>query len=345
MSEFSDPTYSNSQPQYFYTTTKSNGKIKKLGNVLLHLGLFILTFVTTTISGVEWTTGLFPPYEFSILEKGLPYSISILIIITFHEFGHYFAAKYHRVKTTLPFYIPLPPILYFINFGTMGALIRTKSQIYTNKAMFDIGVAGPISGFIASVGILIYGFLNVPPVEYILQIHPDYFSPNYGKEGLQLLFGDSIIFILLKEIFVQPNTFFPPMSEIYHYPYLCAGWFGLFITSMNMIPVGQLDGGHIAYAMFGEKKHYAISSISFIFLFILGLAGILDSTFGLNYGFGWSGWLFWALILYFIIRLNHPPISDFSQLDTKRKIFGWISFLILILTFSFAPIVITNPIS
>lgn len=320
----------------------SSNTFKKIKDIFIHLGLFIITFITTTIAGVEWTTGLFPPYEFSMLAKGLPYSISILTIITFHEFGHYFAAKFHKVRSTLPYYIPFPPIMYFINFGTMGAVIKTKSPIYSKKAMFDIGVAGPIAGFIATLGILIYGFLTVPPVEYILQIHPDYFSPDYGKDGLQLVFGDSILFIMLREIFVQPNTFFPPMSEIYHYPYLCAGWFGLFITSMNMIPVGQLDGGHISYAMFGDKRHFTIASVSFIFIFVLGIMGIIDSTLGFNLGLGWSGWLFWALILYLIIRLKHPQIYDYSELDLKRKILGWISFIILILSFSFSPITIGN---
>jgi membrane-associated protease RseP (regulator of RpoE activity) len=335
-----ETSFSNLTTSYQFSNTSFKEKSKKIFSYFVHIGLFILTFITTTIAGVEWTTGLFPPYEFSMLAKGLPYSISILTIITFHEFGHYFAAKYHKVRSTLPFYIPFPPIIYFINFGTMGAVIKTKSPIYTRKAMFDIGVAGPISGFIATIAILIYGFLNVPPVEYLLEIHPDYFSPDYGKEGLQLVFGDSILFMILREIFVKPNTFFPPMSEIYHYPYLCAGWFGLLVTSMNMIPVGQLDGGHISYTMFGDKKHYALSSISFIFLFVVGLAGILDSTLGLNSGIGWSGWLFWALILYFIVRLKHPPIFDSTELDTKRKIIGYISFIILILSFSFSPITI-----
>jgi membrane-associated protease RseP (regulator of RpoE activity) len=273
----------------------------------------------------------------------LPYSISIMLMISFHEFGHYFAAMYHKVKATLPFYIPFPPIPYFINFGTMGAVIRTKSRINTRKAMFDIGVAGPISGFIFTLGILIYGFLNVPGEEYILSIHPDYFNPEYGKESIGLVFGDSILLLFLKYLFVNPGQFFPPMSEIYHYPYLCVGWFGLFITAMNMIPVGQLDGGHIAFSMFGEKKHYKLSGISFIFLFIFGLIGLIDTTFELNYGIGWSGWLFWALILYFVIKLKHPPVPDNTELDDKRMLIGYLSFFIFIISFSPTPIMLTMP--
>lgn len=310
---------------------------------MLHLGLFIITFITTTIAGVQWTSASGGPYELSELLIGLPYSICILLIISFHEFGHYFAAMYHKVKATLPFYIPFPPIPYLINFGTMGAVIRTRSRIHTKKAMFDIGVAGPIAGFIVCLTILIYGFLNVPSVDYILHIHPDYYDPSYGKNGLNLTFGDSILFSFLRMIFTQPGQFFPPMSEIYHYPYLCVGWFGLFITSMNMIPVGQLDGGHISYAMFGEKNHFKISVVSFSIMFVFGILGFIDSVLEINYGIGWSGWLFWAVILYFVIRLKHPPVPDNNELDAKRKFIGYFSFFIFIISFSPTPLMLTLP--
>lgn len=316
--------------------------VQKKKRYWLHIGLLILTFITTTFAGAEWTTGTFGPYTLDLLLKGLPYSLSILFVITCHEFGHYFAAKYHKVDATLPYYIPFPPILGFINFGTLGAVIKTISPIGTKKAMFDIGIAGPIAGFIASIAILIYGFNNVPGEEYILSIHPDYFTPEYGSSGLQLVFGDTILFSFFKFLFVDNSQFFPPMSEIYHYPFLCVGWFGLLITAMNMLPVGQLDGGHISYAMFGEKNHYMIAVITFVFLFIFGLSGFADSMLGLNLNLGWSGWLFWALILYFVIRLKHPPIADDSPLDSKRMILGYFSFVILLLSFSPNPIIIAS---
>ena len=323
-----------------YVTTAAKEKRKRIKSYLIHTGLFIATFITTTLAGVEWTTGQLPPYEFNMIAKGLPYSISILLIITFHEFGHYFAARYHKIRATLPFYIPFPPIPYFINFGTMGAVIRTKSPIYSKKAMFDIGIAGPLSGFIICLGILIYGFTHVPSIEYLINIHPDYFSPDYGKSGLQLVFGDSIIFSFFRYMLVDTNLFFPPMSEIYHYPYLCAGWFGLLVTSMNMIPVGQLDGGHISYTMLGGENHLKISSISTIIIAVLGFAGVLDALLGLNFGFGWSGWLFWALILYLVVKLKHPPVPDVLPLDRKRMLLGYISFFIFVISFSPAPLII-----
>jgi membrane-associated protease RseP (regulator of RpoE activity) len=315
--------------------------LQKKKRYLLHIGLFILTFITTTFAGVEWTTASIGPYSIDTLLKGLPYSLLILFIITCHEFGHYFAAKYHKVDATLPYYIPFPPITGFINFGTMGAVIKTVSPVRTKKAMFDIGIAGPIAGFIASLIILIYGFQNVPGESYILSIHPDYYSPEYGLSGFKLIFGDTILFSFFKYLFAGNAQFFPPMSEIYHYPFLCVGWFGLLITAMNMIPVGQLDGGHISYTMFGEKNHFKIAVIAFVFLFIFGISGFADSALELNLNIGWSGWLFWALILYFVIRLKHPPIADDEPLDRKRMILGYVSFIILLLSFSPNPIIIS----
>lgn len=313
---------------------------KKKKNYLLHIGLFIVTLITTTIAGVQWVTGYPGPYTLEILTLGLPYSLSILFIITCHEFGHYFAAKFHKVDATLPYYIPFPSVPGFLNFGTMGAVIRTRSPINTNKAMFDIGAAGPITGFIACLIILIYGFSNVPGVEYILAIHPDYFSPEYGKTGILLEFGDTLLFSFFRFLFVEEGQFFPPMSEIYHYPYLCVGWFGLFITAMNMMPVGQLDGGHISYSLFGDDLHYKIAIITFTFLFLLGIIGLLETSFGIIIGFGWTGWLFWGIVLFFVIKLKHPPIPDNVPLDSKRSFLGYFTFFIFLISFSPAPIIL-----
>jgi membrane-associated protease RseP (regulator of RpoE activity) len=318
-------------------------KHKDKQRYLLHIGLLILTFITTTFAGAQWISGRPGPYELSFLLKGLPYSISIIFIITCHEFGHYFAALYHKVKATLPFYIPFPPIPYFLNFGTMGAVIRTKSPIPSKKAMFDIGVSGPIAGFVATLIVLIYGFTHVPGIEYLLRIHPDFLSPDFGKGEIGLAFGDTLLFSFFKVIFIHPGQFFPPMSEIYHYPYLCVGWFGMFITAMNMIPIGQLDGGHISYSMFGENNlHFKIAVISFIFLFVIGILGLLDESFGWNLNFGWSGWLFWALILYFVIKIKHPPVYDETKLDAGRMFIGYLSFFIFIISFSPTPFLLTS---
>ena len=310
-------------------------------NYLLHTLLFAATFITTTIAGAQWISGLPGPYQISFIMKGLPYSISIMFIISCHEFGHYFAAVYHKVKVTLPFYIPFPPVPVFLNFGTMGAVIKTKTPIYSKKAMFDIGVSGPIAGFIACLIVLGYGFTHVPGINYLLAIHPDYFSPDYGKNAIDLAFGNTLLFSFFKLVFIHSYQFFPPMSEIYHYPYLCVGWFGLFVTAMNMIPVGQLDGGHISYTMFGEETHYKIAVVFFAILMVLGITGLVESIMDLSTNFGWAGWLLWALLLFFVIKLKHPVVPDSSELDTKRKLLGYFSFFIFIISFSPTPFMVS----
>lgn len=333
---------SDSFGESYYSMEMQSEKTEVKKKIWIHIFLFIITFFTTTLAGMEWTTGSMGPYQLRSLLIGLPYSISILFILASHEFGHYFAAKYHKVKATLPYFIPLPSFSgLFLNFGTMGAVIRTKTAIPNNKAMFDIGVSGPIAGFVASLIVLIYGFTHLPGPEYILAIHPDYFSASYGSNGLSLAFGDTLLFSLLRNILTSGAQFVPPMSEVYHYPYLCVGWFGLFVTSMNMIPVGQLDGGHIVYSMFGPLRHNIIAKISMGILVVLGLLGLAESFFNWGFSLGWTGWIFWALVLLLVIKFKHPPVMEFHQLDTKRMIIGYVSLFMLLLSFSPSPIMLS----
>jgi membrane-associated protease RseP (regulator of RpoE activity) len=317
--------------------SKQSGKQKYILNIIL----FVVTFITTIFAGLQWTTGKMGPYQVDELLGGLPYALSILFILGVHEFGHYFAAVKHKVKATLPFFIPFPPIPGFFNFGTMGAVIKTKSTIPNNKAMFDIGIAGPLAGFVACLIVLIYGYTHLPTVDYLLKIHPDYFSPDYGKNAIGLQFGDTLLFKFLRLLLTNPNEFVPPMSEIYHYPYLCVGWFGLFVTAMNLIPVGQLDGGHVIFSMFGEKIQEAVASISMLVLIVIGAGGLLDAFLNLNLGFGWSGWLFWAFILYFLIKIKHPPVPQFEKLGMGRMILGYFAIIVFLLSFSPTPFTIS----
>ena len=312
---------------------------KRITAYLIFAGLLATTIITTTFAGVQWSTGIEGPYTLNQLAAGLPYALSIIFILGSHEFGHYFATKIHKVDATLPYFIPFPPLWGFFNFGTMGAVIKTKTVIPDNKTMFDIGVWGPLSGFTACLIVLFYGFTHLPAIDYLLAIHPDYFSPDYGKNSLHLEFGSPLLMTLMRNIFTEPGRFIPPMSEIYHYPYLCAGWLGLFVTSMNMIPVGQLDGGHIIYSMFGFKKHEMVASISIIGLLIMGISGALNTFFNFKVYFGWPGWLLWAGILYLIVKIKHPPVLEFSPLDAKRKILGWIAIAVLILSFTPTPFI------
>jgi membrane-associated protease RseP (regulator of RpoE activity) len=302
--------------------------------ILIHGTLFIVTFFTTTVAGVSWLN--LDPFDLYNFTLGLPYSLSILFILSCHEFGHYFAARYHGVSATLPFYIPSPSLPGFLNFGTFGAVIRTKSPIPSKKVMFDIGVAGPIAGFIATVVILLYGFTHLPGKEFILKIHPDYFSGVEQQGGVALEFGSSMLYNFFALTLADPaREFVPPMSEMYHYPFLITGWFGLFVTAMNLIPIGQLDGGHLSYAMFGDR-HKIISRSAFGLLLLMGIAGWLPE-FGIHMQGGWSGWLFWAFILFFVVKLYHPPVEDETILDSNRRLLGWMTYGILIISFAPTP--------
>lgn len=303
--------------------------MKIILNNWLNILLFILTFFTTTFAGAIWRGVYAPPFTFNQLYTGLEYSFAIIFIILAHEFGHYFASKFHKVVVTLPYMIPIPPLLLGINFGTMGAFIKTKTSIPFRKSLFDIGAYGPVAGFIATLLVLLYGYSNLPPKEYILSIHPDYFS-NKINHGVELVFGDNLLLLILNKIFSNYYDFIPPMSEIYHYPYLCAGWFGLFITSMNLIPVGQLDGGHIIYSLFGEYIHLKVSKTFIISLIILGISSFFTDKFGSEV------WLVWALILKFVIKEKHPPLTYFEQnINNFRKIY--FIFILLIFILSFTP--------
>jgi len=301
----------------------------------LHILLFLCTLFTTTVAGVAWLN--INPFELENFHYGLPYSILLITFLTCHEFGHYFAAKYHRLKVTLPFYIPLPLFGGVPHFGTLGAVIRIRSLVPNKKVLFDVGITGPIAGFIFAFGVLVYGLLNLPGIEYLYEIHPEYRNMAEIPEG-NLIFGQTLMLWLLKNILVSPDAFFPPMSEIYHYPYLTVGWFGMLVTAINLLPVGQLDGGHISYAMFG-KKHIYLAHLVFSILLTIGLLGLLPIL-GIATTIGWTGWLLWSVILFFLIKLEHPPVPDQTPLDPLRMRIGWTAYLMLILCFSPTPVLL-----
>lgn len=302
---------------------------------LVHIVLFLLTLFTTTLAGVEWLVR--DPLELSNFPSGLTYSILLLLMLSAHEFGHYFAAQYHQVQTTLPFFIPSPPFLALNPFGTMGAVIRIRSTIPSRRALFDIGAAGPIAGFIVTAIILAVGFYTLPSKEYLYSIHPEYALMSTIPEG-GLRFGNTFFYVLFSKLFASAGAFIPPMNEMYHYPFLCVGWFGMLITAMNLIPIGQLDGGHISYTMFGNRYHI-IAQVSLVILVLLGLSGLLPEV-GINFPYGWFGWFFWAVILIFMMRLSklhRPPIVDDTPLDPTRRAIGWLCFIIFIGCFSLVP--------
>jgi membrane-associated protease RseP (regulator of RpoE activity) len=314
--------------------------LSSLRRLTVHVGLLLLTFLTTTFAGVQWLNR--DPLELTNFVSGLPYGILIITMLLSHEMGHYLAAVRNKVSATLPYFLPFPSFLFFgfFPFGTLGAVIRLQSSVTSRRALFDIGATGPIAGFVVSVIFLIIGFVTLPTIDYLYTIHPEYVGlDRIPAEGLT--FGTSILYNLLSAVFSPSGAFIPPMNEIYHYPFLCVGWFGLFVTAMNLLPIGQLDGGHIIYAMFGQGYH-RIAQGALIGLMVLGTLGFLPLL-GIPFEFGWTGWLFWAILLVFFMRgqrKHRPPISDDTPLDNLRLVFGWICVCIFFVSFSLVPLAI-----
>lgn len=227
-----------------------------------------------------------------------------MTILLCHELSHYIASIKHRTQATLPYFIPAPSII-----GTFGAFIKMKSPIITRKALIDIGASGPIAGFIISVVACIAGLSmsKIVPV-------PD--------AGGALTLGDSILFSLLAKIVLGIT---PEHHDVLLHPVAFAGWIGLFVTSLNLIPIGQLDGGHIAYAILGEKQRY-LSVTLIAVLALLGASSLLGSS-------GWEGWLLWAALM-MILGIKHPPVLYWeTPLDPKRRFVGLLSLVIFLITF------------
>lgn len=303
--------------------------------IVVHISLFVVTFFTATVAGVQWLNK--DPFELSNFDQGITYSALMLFMLSAHEFGHYFAARFHGVRVTLPFFIPFPSFLGINPFGTMGAVIRIRSALPSRKVLFDIGAAGPIAGFVVTLAMLIYGFLNLPPAEYLYTIHPEYAQLDSIPRG-GIIFGSTLLFDFLASALAPSGAFVPPMNEVYHYPFLCVGWFGMLVTAMNLIPVGQLDGGHISSSMFGRKARF-VTYVALGLLIIFGALGFLP-LFGITAEIGWTGWLFWAFVLIVFmrsLRFTRPMLPDDAPLDSRRMTLGWVCFLIFTVSFSLTP--------
>jgi membrane-associated protease RseP (regulator of RpoE activity) len=276
----------------------------------IHLVLFVLTIFSTAI------TGAFYLYKdpFASLDNlfaGFKFSFAILVILGCHEFGHYLCARKHGVYATLPYFIP-----FFLPFGTLGAFIKIKSPIPNKKVLFDIGVAGPLAGFIMSLIFLLIGFLQLPDtqgvINYVTQMHP---WSETGEGAFTL--GNSLLFNFVR---IMTGGTHLPMYEVYHFPFIFAGWIGLLVTSLNLMPIGQLDGGHISYALIGTRAK-GVAIAAFVLLALLNLYS--------------TNWWLWTLLIFFVIRLKHPPtLHDDLSLNLGRKLLGWISYAIFIVSFS-----------
>jgi len=287
--------------------------------IIKHLVLFILTFISVSVVssifvGFGNGTTLIGPLMLpgpNDLMRGVLFASLLLSFLTFHEFGHYFAAIYHKVHVSLPYYIPLP-----LGIGTLGAVIRIKEKIHQTKKLFDIGIAGPIAGFIVSLIILIIGFSTLPDPSYVQNFSGHEELKAYvaqtgeypteiltEKNGSTIIFGNTLLYGFLSSMFENV----PPLWEMYHYPFLLAGWFGLFFTALNLMPVGQLDGGHVLYSLIGYKNHKIAARLFYSFITILGgielvpffhdLLGKYDTSFGA------LSWLIWAIMLFSVMQI------------------------------------------
>ncbi|WP_324671513.1 site-2 protease family protein [Hymenobacter sp. GOD-10R] len=295
------PEFTSDDADYFLPEPASSSRWRTYA---LHLLLFVVTLITTTLAGAEWITGRtffgqVSSWPFTIqlstaeMLRGLWFSVPFLGVLTVHEFGHYFTAGHYRVRATLPFYIPFFTGV-FNTIGTFGAVIRIKDRIFSRKEFFDIGLAGPLAGFLVAVPVLIYGFTHLPPLEYIFQIHPEYrfYGAKYAhyvyRGGDTLALSRPLIYSLLEKWLANPARI-PHPNELMHYPVLLAGLMALFFTALNLLPIGQLDGGHILYGLLGYRRFNRISLglfIVFIFYAGLGLFTLHSSR---------DTWLYWSV--------------------------------------------------
>ncbi|MGH7907110.1 MAG: site-2 protease family protein [Candidatus Binataceae bacterium] len=289
----------------------------------LNIALFLLTWLTTTMAGAYMAGADFslarPLGSATALESGLSFSIPLMLILLAHEFGHYLFARRHDVDTSLPYFIPAPFPSFFL-IGTFGAFIRMRSLPRSRRVMFDIGAAGPWFGML----------LAVPAV--IIGLHYSSIAPlNQSGGGLEL--GNSILFLGLSKwiLGVDPNAVNVNLS-----PIAFAGWLGFFVTTLNLLPSGQFDGGHVIYALFG-RRHRMISRLAVAFCVLMVIVPLI---LGKNY---WGGWLLWAVLLIFL-GLGHPTTLDAdTPLDSRRRIAAWLTVVLFIITFSPVPLSFEPP--
>ena len=281
----------------------------------LHILLFAITLLSTTIVGAAMQFDFnhnaafdmersLDMYDWawrqpSLLLLGLPFSLTLLAILMAHEMGHYLTALHHNVDASPPYFIPSPVL------GTFGAFIRVRSQIYSKLVLFDIGVSGPVAGFVVLLPALAIGLAYSKVI------------PGIAHQGT-VQFGVPLLQWLLERA-VFPGTH---SGDIYLHPVARAAWVGMFATAMNLLPVGQLDGGHILYSFF-PNHHRTISKV--VCLAILPL------------GFFWLGWVVWAVVLLWLGR-RHPVVYDNTSLTPGRRRLGWISVALFILCFIYSPI-------
>jgi hypothetical protein len=282
----------------------------------LHILLFAVTLLSTTIVGAAMQSDFDRNMAFdlehsvdmyvavwsraALLWQGLPFSLTLLGILLAHELGHYLAALFHGVNASPPYFLPSPA------FGTFGAFIRVRSQIYSKLVLFDIGISGPLAGFVVLAPMLAIGLAFSKVI------------PGIARQG-PLLFGvPALQWLMERAIFPGTHS-----ADICLHPVARAAWVGMFATAMNLLPVGQLDGGHILYAFF-PNSHRAVSKVVCVLLLPLAFFA------------RWWGWVLWAVVLWLWGR-RHPAVYDSAVLTPGRRKLGWISVAVFVLCFIYAP--------
>src|SRR5277367_3899650 len=269
----------------------------------LNIVLLLLTFLTTSTAGAymngEEVSILHPFHAMVALTSGFSFSIPLMMILFAHEMGHYLTSRYHKVDASLPYFIPAPPSLFII--GTFGAFIRMREPARTRRVMFDIGAAGPWAGVLLAIPAVIIGL-------YLSDVTP----LDKSAGGLEL--GNSLLFLGLSHIVLHVD---PTTVNVNLNPIAFAGWLGLFVTTLNLLPVGQLDGGHVVYSLFGGRAHRAISR-----LFAAGCLLMVVVPWAMHMPF-WLGWGLWFVLVLFL-GLGHPSTIDAATpLTGMRRLSAW----------------------
>ncbi|MBG0771226.1 MAG: site-2 protease family protein [Anaerolineaceae bacterium] len=317
-----------------------------MGPVWANILLFAVTVLSVMFTGAQFAdTTMTDPFQLSLigflqfLWQGWPFAVGLLSILLAHEFGHYLVGRAHGEKVTLPYFIPLP----FSAFGTMGAFINMKEVPRNRKHLLDIGMAGPLIGFVVAVVVLFIGLSlsSLGPIEttlpegYVHFIEGNsllYLGAKYLTFG-QLLpqpvsYGDVTPFFYWVRYFFTGQPVPLGGLDVLIHPVAWAGWAGLFVTAMNLIPAGQLDGGHILYVLFGKKV------ARWVYPFIIGSLIAL--------GFFWNGWWLWAGLIFIFGRRYAEPLDQITKIDRKRKWLGVLALLVFFLTFIPVPLVIIS---
>ncbi|MEM9004294.1 MAG: site-2 protease family protein [Cyanobacteria bacterium P01_F01_bin.86] len=291
--------------------SKKTARPEKLTRPGIALSLFLITVFTTTDAGASYiadasfTTRVAEDIsrtDPTFFIQGLPYALALMFILGVHELGHYLMTRRYQMKATLPYFIPMPFL-----FGTLGAFIQVRSPVPNRRALFDVGIAGPLAGLVVSIPLLLWGLAHSEVIAL-------------GETASLLTFqefdpGISIAVTLLSKLALGSNL--NPESAIHMHPVAVAGCLGLVITALNLIPVGQLDGGHIVHAMYGQRTGAFIGQIC-RFL-VLGLAFVHNEL------------LLWAILLFFIPAVDEPALNDVTELDNKRDLWGLIALTLLVL--------------